>query len=84
MSRLTDNEVAEVANMQKRIDNLEAYMENLWLNIRYYEEPIRNMCLKDEDSDSTFFFEGVWKFVRYCKENHPEIKEEIMHKGQQE
>lgn len=84
MDRLTNNEVAEVAQMQKHIDNLEACFENLWFNISHYEQPMRNMLLKDKDRNSAYFYNEIWKFLRFCKENHPEIKEEIMRKERQE
>lgn len=67
---MTDNEVAEVAKMQKRIDDLEACFENLFLNLRTDET-----CLmrKKDDTDEC---EEIWRFIDFVKTKYPEVIKE--------
>lgn len=80
---LADNEVTEVAKMQKHIDDLEAYLENLWFNLIMYSKPMTCLIKRDDDNSANFF-DRIWDFLKYCKENHPEIFKEIENKEQQE
>jgi len=55
MGRLTDNEVSEVAEMQRHIDNLEEYLSVLFATLRgmdYDPTCLRSSRAKSDKSDS--------------------------------
>lgn len=76
MTHLTDNEVAEVAKMQKLIDDYEACFSCLFLFIRKDETPI--MVKHGYDVP---WFQDIEDFVRYIRDRHPDIMKEYRAKG---
>jgi len=82
MSRLTDNEVREVAKMQRHIDNLEEYLSVLFATLRGKDYPTR-LPLK-EDTDQSWFFNDVWEFLKFIRQSHPEVLDEFKSKERQE
>jgi len=80
MSRLTDNEVREVINMQRHIDNLEEYLHALFMQVRG-----RTLYVpQKEDTNQSWFFEEVSEFLCYVTENHPTILADFRNRKQEE
>jgi len=82
MGRLTDNEVREVAEMQRHIDNLEEYLSVLFATLRGKDYPTR-LPLK-EDTDQSWFFNDVWEFLKYVRTDSPGVLEDFKSKERQE
>lgn len=70
-NRLTDNEVREVAKMQKLIDSYEQNIVVLW-------GKLRSMDLTAElpNSDYTEYIQKIWRFLDFVTAKHPEIIKE--------
>lgn len=77
MERLTDNEVAEVAKMQAKIDHYEEFLSNLHLNII---SPSEHLTLVHGDIETY----DIWSFIEFIKNTHPEVIAEFKDREQQE
>jgi len=76
MEKLNDNEVAEAAKMQRRLDAYETCLSDLFFFIRKGRTPIRqDIC------DEVLWYEDMEDFVRYISDRHPDIMEEYRAKG---
>lgn len=82
MGRLTDNEVMEVVEMQRHIDNLEEYLSVLFFTLSGKDYPT---CIPlKEVTDQSWFFNDVWKFLKYVRTDSPEVLEDFKSKERQE
>lgn len=64
---MTDLDVKTVAEMQYKIDQYEAYAENLFISIRE-ERAIPKLVTID-----AYGFEEVWKLLSFIEKKHPQL-----------
>lgn len=77
---LSDEDVREVARMQRLIDDYEACLDYLYCLIyKEGEDPV--MVCHDED---IFWFRPIERFASFVRHSHPELLDELRHKERQE
>lgn len=68
-SLLADNEISEVAKMQRLIDGYEQCIVATWGMLHRTE----NFVAVLPDSDCTDYINSIWQFLDFVKQKHPNI-----------